>query len=165
MGSKMTSDSIVALQPFGLVGLAIFAIVTLVSLASAIGKIKLPQAGPISFLIFGGIGAIIFLLYTSSTKAYWTNVGTQADWGGNDEDCEPAALPSKNLCDDQRLGRIAVCWEPNENGGYPPGKAGDRCRGKQPWCTYKNSNVRVGVAATGQAPKGRVYVCGAGLIQ
>jgi hypothetical protein len=161
----MPSDAIVALQPFGLVGLAIFAIVTLVSLASVIGNIKLPQAWLFALLIFGGIGAVIFLSYTSSTKAYWTNVGTLADWGGNDEDCEPAALPIKILCDDQRLGRIAVCWDHREDGGYPPGKAGDRCRGKEPWCTYKNSNVRIGIAATGQAPKGRVYVCGTGLIQ
>ncbi len=161
----MQSDVIVALQPFGLVGLAIFAVVTLVSLATAIRRIKLPQAGLITLLVFAGIGAIIFLSFTASTKAYWTNVGTLADWGGDDDDCESAALPSKNLCDDQRLGRIAVCWDPNQNGGYPPGRAGDRCRGKQPWCTYKNSNVRIGVAATGHAPKGRVYVCGTGLIQ
>ena len=159
----ITPDTLVALTPFGILGLVIVAIVTIVSLVSLIRNAQRNQALLIALLIAAGLGAVLVVTFAFRPNVFWTNVAVRADWGGEDEDCEAARAPNKDFCDEDRVGRIAVCWD-NRPWGWPPGPAGDRCRNKETWCTYKNGRIHVGVAATGQAPPGRVYVCARGLV-
>jgi hypothetical protein len=160
----ISSDVLLALKPFGLLGLIIVAIVAIVSLVSVLRNVRLGNAAMITLIIAAGLGAILIAAFAFRPTVFWTNVGVVADWGGQDAACEPISHPNKDRCDEERVGQIAVCWD-DRNEGWPPGSQFDNCRGHPNWCTYKNRNIHAGVAATGSAPPGRVYVCGRGLVQ
>lgn len=155
---------LVALKPFGILGLIILAIVAIVSLAGNISKARVPIALIIGLVILAGLATVLIVVSIYRPAVFWTNVATLADWGGQDADCSDTVVPEPDRCDDQRIGQIAICWQ-NRNEGWPAGDKFDRCKNKSTWCTYKNETVRIGMAATGHAPAGRVYVCARGINQ
>jgi hypothetical protein len=159
----ISPETLIALKPFGVIGLLIVAVVTIVSLVSLVKGAKPSTGALIALVIAAGLGTILAIAFGFQTKVFWTNFAFQGDWGGQDEDCGAGSVPDKAKCDDDRVGRIAVCWDRRAE-GWPPGAAGDNCRGSATWCTYKNGNVHFGVVPNGQAPPGRVYICARGLV-
>ena len=153
-------ELLVVLKPFGILGLIVLAIVAIVSLVGNLSRARVPIAMIIALVVLAGLASLLIVVSMYRPTVFWGNVAQLADWGGDDADCSDTLVPEADYCNDQRIGQIAVCWQ-NRNEGWPPGDRFNRCRNKTTWCTYKDETVRVGRAATGHAPPGRVYICAA----
>lgn len=164
--------------PLGIVGLAIVAVL-LVALNPG-GKTNLKLAA-------GTIAAIVLLavfdkLTPQSTLQpappkvpdasspagapggiFWIDTTSSADWGGRDVASTTGLIPryrvkDMRLCDENRNGSIAVCWD-NRPNGFPAGVPTDISGAPAQWCTYKDSSVKLSTPPDGRAPPGRVYLC------
>jgi hypothetical protein len=174
------------LVPFGIIGLAIAAVLAIV---------LSPRASRIQSFALAGIviiaGLAIFDRWSQprlelspkpgplplpspspspspiSSSYFWVDTRTNADWGGRDRAFTATDLPKYRvgdevLCDENRAGTIATCWE-NRPEGYPGGNLPtdiNRAQAPAKWCTYKDSTINLGTPPDGRAPKGRVYLCG-----
>jgi hypothetical protein len=151
------------LKFFGVPGLAIVAVVSVVCLIGSIfiATKNVPKIGTtITFVLFGSAAIVsilaISILLNVPTYA-WIDVATRGDWGGGDEFCSKGRLPLRAICDVSRAGQVAVCWS-NRPTGYPPGVDAE-CRGERAWCTYKTMET-LSVTSTAQgSSSGRVFVC------
>lgn len=99
----------------------------------------------------------------ASGQIYWVNTEAIADWTRRDFASTSGLLPKYTvagtaLCDENRLGAVAVCWEDRQV-GYPQGVPTDISGTPRQWCTYKQSTVRVSTPTDGGATT-RLYVCG-----
>jgi hypothetical protein len=113
----------------------------------------------------------------------WAPTNTKNDWPGNDRGCSAGATPKKSIavaagnasmCDANKLGWIAVCWDHdprfNANANLWPTVMGN-CHGSASWCTYKMPNVTLATSHDARRPirfssspeaddaLGDVYVC------
>jgi hypothetical protein len=103
---------------------------------------------------------------TNTSQINWVDTGTNADWGGRDYAYTSTSFPKYNvketvLCDANRVGYVATCWDARSN-GYPSNIAlTDIPAGTAPaqWCTYKDNQIRLSTPPDGRAPAGRVYIC------
>ena len=176
----MSAEVIRALVPFGIVGLAIIALLIIAISPSRNGILfaMLPM-----ILIVGLAIADRFFApgklgdpktnsntagapLTGTSDIYWTDTGTSADWGGRDYAYTSNSIPKYSvkdaaLCDANRVGYVATCWDARPN-GYPPNVSlTDIPLGTSPaqWCTYKDNRIRLSTPPDGGAPAGRVYIC------
>jgi hypothetical protein len=95
----------------------------------------------------------------------WFDTSISADWGGRDRASSNGSipkysLPATDLCNDNRIGYVAVCWDTRPN-GYPANVPTDIPGGSSPpnWCTYKGPEIRLATPPDGRAPPGRVFLC------
>jgi hypothetical protein len=95
----------------------------------------------------------------------WFDTSISADWGGRDWAFTKGSAPKYSvdgtvLCDDSRIGYLAVCWDARP-GGYPSSSFPNDLKGAPSpnWCTYKSSEIRLSTRPDGNAPPGRVFVC------
>lgn len=153
----MSAELIKSLVPFGIFGLAIAAIVTLATVPSKAGYWAV-----VPMVLIAALSLADRLLLPS---IYWVDTGLNADWGGQDYAFTEGSAPKyqvkdMKLCDDNRIGYVATCWDSRPN-GYPAVALTDVASGAKPeqWCTYKNSAIHLSTAPNGAAP-GRVYICG-----
>jgi hypothetical protein len=98
--------------------------------------------------------APIFLILAGVDPAHagWVSIEARADWGGRDFWCSPGAQPEHNVCNVNRRGYVATCWD-DRNEGWPF----PNCTGYRSWCTYKH--ITLTTPPDGKAPPGDVYVC------
>lgn len=170
------------LVPFGIIGLAIAAVLIIV-LNPKSAKIQLFAVfGIVVIAVLAGFDKIwqpgkldipstpvaAPVMPPGTTTLYvWIDTGANADWGGRDRAFTSTSVPkymagNASLCDENRSGTLATCWE-NRSGGYPPGNVPtdiDRANPTSQWCTYKDSTINIATPPDGAAPKGRVYICG-----
>ena len=92
--SLFSPEMLVALKPFGILGLIILAIVAVVSLAGNISKSRLPIALMIVLVVLAGLAAILIVVSMYRPAVFWTNVAQLADWGGQDADCSATISPN-----------------------------------------------------------------------
>ncbi len=170
------------LVPFGIIGLAIAAVLIIV---------LSPRSSKVQWFAITGI--IVIALLAAFDKVWqpgrleptpspaptpapapgtsalyvWIDTGTNADWGGRDRAFTSTDIPKyvagdSMLCDENHTATLATCWQ-NRAGGYPPGNVPtdiDRAKPTSQWCTYKDSTINISTPPDGYAPKGRVYICG-----
>jgi hypothetical protein len=91
-----------------------------------------------------------------SGNTYWVSTGTKGDWGGRDIAFTAGSEPRYDLkgmvlCDENRDGSVAVCWDDRPT-GYPLGRPTDVLGAPPNWCTYKDSNVRLSTPPDGRSP-------------
>jgi hypothetical protein len=162
---KDVGEVITALVPFGLAGLAIAAIVILILFRKDIRSWPIFAAMVLIALIF----ALDRYYFRLSPETAWFDTFGTADWGGNDLAYTDGEFPvykstnGRSLCDTLHEGNLVTCWDDR--------KADDKSLdqnvkdsnvpfGSTKWCAYKDRSIKVTDKQTGQAPKGRVYVCG-----
>lgn len=85
----------------------------------------------------------------------WKLIRT-GDCGGTDYKCSAGRQPVVGECNVSAAGLASVCWEGGQNPHYPPGGAGNGCRGASDWCTYKTTPAST---CTGGGLPGSLYVC------
>jgi hypothetical protein len=169
------------LVPFGIIGLAIAAVLTIVLNPRSSKSQMFAGAGIVVIAILamfdkwsqpGKLEASTNRLPITEGPSgavggmYWVDTGTNADWGGRDRAFTSGTIPKyvvqeTRLCDENRAGTIATCWE-NRPDGYPPGNIPTDINLAKPpsqWCTYKDSTINLATPPDGRAPRGRVYLC------
>ena len=94
----------------------------------------------------------------------WFDTTISADWAGRDRAFTKESIPKysvsgADLCSENRLGYVAVCWDTRPS-GYPGGVPNDLNGAITPsWCTYKGPEIRLSTPPDGRAPPGRVFLC------
>jgi hypothetical protein len=98
-------------------------------------------------------------------QAAWFDTTLSADWNGRDRASSNGSIPKyglpvTDLCNENRIGYVAVCWDTRPN-GYPRDVPTDIPGGSSPptWCTYKGAEIRLATPPDGRAPPGRVFLC------
>lgn len=100
----------------------------------------------------------------SGGQISWFDTKMSADWGGRDRAYSKDSIPKysvsgADLCNENRLGYVAVCWDTRPN-GYPVGVPNDLNGAITPsWCTYKGPEIELATRPDGNAPPGRVFLC------
>jgi hypothetical protein len=177
----MTAEMIKSLVPFGIIGLAIVALLIIAisptknGFKFALGPMLLiailalvDRYLPTPGLLPGdhGDGTAAARPLTDNSNIYWTDSGTNADWGGRDYAYTSSPVPKyrvkdASLCDANRVGYVATCWDARPNGFPPNVDLTDVPRGTTPaqWCTYKDNQIRLSTPPDGHAPAGRVFIC------
>jgi hypothetical protein len=167
----MTADIISALVPFGVAGLAIVAVVTMVM--GPRGTAKWLVA--LGMLVVAGIfgferwskdqwQASPPVIPASTSDVYWADTSAKADWGGRDLAYTAGLLPKyrsaggKELCNQNSVGNVVTCWD-NRPGGQAPNVDSNVAPNEKHWCAYKDSSIRISMRPDGYAPAGQVYVC------
>jgi hypothetical protein len=160
----MGAEVIKSLVPFGIAGLAIVAVVTVVI------AVRNPQSTgswllALAMVIIAGI-FIVERLWPPP-DAYWFDAGFRADWGGRDLAYTSGLRPKytsfrkQDLCDGDRLGNVVTCWDnrPALNSRDPGVQDNDVQDSDTIWCAYKDRSIKVSTKPDGLATPGRVYVC------
>ena len=172
----MTAEVIKQVVPFGIIGLAIVAIVFIV--LRPISKNPGANLGLAiaAILIIGGLAifdkttpsfgkaapAAVPSNASASAELLWVDTGITADWGGRDIASTTSSTPQYKVQDTKLCehdGAIATCWQ-NRPNGYPPNVPTDISGAPPQWCTYKDSDaVKLNTPPDGYAPRGHVYLC------
>jgi hypothetical protein len=181
-GGVMSAEVIKQLVPFGIIGLAIVAILLIVLRPITKNLAANLWLAIAAVVIIGGLAIFDKLtpIFQAAPQApisgpgpgpkpsgsmLWVDTGIAADWGGSDIASTTGPTPKYKvkdvtLCEEERhVGSIATCWQ-NRPNGYPRVDATDIAGAPPRWCTYKDSNaVKLSTAPNGYAPPGRVYLC------
>ena len=104
------------------------------------------------------VSLLLIGLCTNVYASQWAFSGHQGnDWAATDYACSKGSTPDDNLCNSKFANLVAICWQNNDNTGYPDIPGSD-CKGEANWCVYKR-NVNLNGEAGG-AKNGKVYFCG-----
>jgi hypothetical protein len=156
MSFPLSPDILDKLKIFGIPGLGIIAIVSLIYIGQSMwrtGK-SLPLLTSLVGLSLASIVLIVFF-FTLPTYS-WVYTNLRADWGADDADCTASHIPAAKACDGTYEGRIAVCWDYRPE-GYPFKKCGGT--DYESWCTYKRREKITLEAKPSGTNVGLVYIC------
>lgn len=180
---KAGAELIKSIAPLGIVALAIVAIVLLVFWPSPKNN-KALWAAMVLIPILAAFDrlvpspkveeakpTIVAKIPAPTGEVLWTATGLQADWTERDWAFTAGGSPkyvvtpigSKSvevLCDHNRVGSVAVCWDNRPTGYVRTIKVTDIDLNSSPpqWCTYKDKGVKLSTSPNGSAP-GNVFIC------